>query len=336
MKKDKIVTALASFGMSGRIFHAPFIQHLEAYELNTILERSKNLSQDKYPNARIARSFDEICSNHKIDLIIINTPSHLHYSMTKQAIEAGKHVVVEKPFTSTSKEASELIELAKTKNVTLTIYHNKRLESSVKTIQKIIDLKSIGTVKEIKVQLRRYRPEPGPKKWKEDNFPAAGLLYDIGSHYIDQFLFLFGPPDRIESQLEIQRPNGKVNDFFDITFHYPGFKTRMISDLLTKESKYPCLEIVATQGSYKKYSHDPQEAQLASEDCDWKNLGVEDKKHYGTITKAGQETKFPSERGDYISFYENLSDVIMKRKKDLLVPPEEALAVINIIEKITH
>lgn len=336
MKGLKIRTALASFGMSGRIFHAPFLDHLSDFDFKVVLERTKSLSKEKYPFVEIVRSFDEICNHEEIDLIVVNTPSHLHYEMTKQALNAGKHVVVEKPFTATVKEGQELIDLAKSKNLILTVYHNKRLENDVKTIQSIIHSKAIGDLQEITVQLRRYRPEPGPKKWKEDDYPAAGLLYDIGSHFIDQFLYLFGQPERIEPYLKTQRKNGKVNDFFDITFHYKNVRARMISDLLTKDSNFPNIELKGSKGNYVKYSHDPQEARLGSGKWNWETLGIEEKSNHGRITIDGKESIWPSEDGNYISFYENLADVLLKRKEQLLVEPEEALAVIEVIEKVTN
>lgn len=334
MNRKVIKTALASFGMSGRIFHAPFIDHLDAFELTTILERSKSLSKEEYPHAKIERSYTAICEDPEIDLIIINTPSHLHYGMAKQALLAKKNIVVEKPFTATTSEASELIELAKKHELVLTVYQNKRLESDVKTIQKIIENKTLGKLKELTVQLRRYRPEPGPKKWKEDNFPAAGLLYDIGSHFIDEFLYLFGKPERIESYLKVQRKNGKVNDFFDITFHYDQFKARMIADMLTKNSTFPVVQLKGDKGDYMKFKNDPQEARLGSGKWNWETLGIEDESNFGTVNLDREKTIIPSEEGRYIDFYHNLSEVIKNRKAKLLVEPEEALEVVRIIEEI--
>ena len=138
MSSNVIKTGLASFGMSGRIFHAPFIDYNPDFELTVILERTKNISSQTYPNSKIVRSFEELLDSD-ISLVIINTPSYLHFEMCKQALNAGKNIVVEKPFTSTVKEAEELIKLAKAKQLLITVYHNKRLEGDVLTVKKIIE-----------------------------------------------------------------------------------------------------------------------------------------------------------------------------------------------------
>tara|TARA_B110000211_G_C14048309_1_gene540035 strand:+ start:9 stop:1013 length:1005 start_codon:yes stop_codon:yes gene_type:complete len=333
MSSNVIKTGLASFGMSGRIFHAPFIDYNPDFELTVILERTKNISSQTYPNSKIVRSFDELLDSD-ISLVIINTPSYLHFEMCKQALNAGKNVVVEKPFTSTVKEAEELIKLAKAKQLLITVYHNKRLEGDVLTVKKIIEQKKIGDLKEITLQLRRYRPEPGPKKWKESNYPAAGLLYDIGAHFIDAYLYLFGTPKQIVSDLQVQRKNGVVNDFFDITFEYEGFKARMISDMLTDNPDYPTIIMKGSSGEFIKQGHDPQEQRLASGNWNWDTIGIDTADNHGVISIKEKKETIITEVGNYALFYENLSEVINSDGK-LLISPEEGLEVIKLIEEIS-
>lgn len=330
---NKIIkTGLASYGMSGRIFHAPFIDHHPTFELTTILERSKSLSKEKYPNAKIVRSFNELLEED-IQLVIVNTPSGLHYEMTKQALLAGKHVVVEKPFTPTVVEGRELIEIAKSKNLTLTVYHNKRLEGDALTLKKIVAEKLIGDIENIHIQLRRFRPELGPKKWKEEVNPGAGLLFDIGSHFIDLFLHLFGRPQHIESDLQIQRNKGEVIDYFKITFIYDNFKATMLSDMLCEINNEPTMIASSAYGSYCKYGNDPQEALLASGKWDWKTIGIDAEENYGTIINKDIERKLPTEKGNYMQFYNNLAEALLKNKP-LFVTAEEGLAVVEIIEDL--
>lgn len=334
MINSTIKTGLASFGMSGRIFHAPFINHHPSFELSVILERSKTLSKETYPAAKIVTSFD-LLLEEDIDLVIINTPSYLHYEMTKKALLAGKHVVVEKPFTSTVAEGEELIKLAKEKNLMLTVYHNKRLEGDALTLNKIITQELVGELKELKIQLRRYRPEIGPKKWKEERNPGAGLLFDIGSHFIDLFLHLFGKPQSIKSDLQIQRKKGQVVDYFKITFEYDTFKATMFSDMLCENNNEPTLSIKGTKGSFLKYGNDLQESQLDSGTWEWKSLGIDKKENYGTLFSNSSTIKIPTERGCYISFYDNLADVLVKGES-LLVSAEEGLEVVRTIEEIIN
>jgi predicted dehydrogenase len=331
MSSRIIKTGLASFGMSGRIFHAPFIDHNPNFELSVILERTKNKSLETYPDSIIVRSFEELLDSD-VQLIIINTPSYLHFEMCKQALLVGKDVVVEKPFTATSKQGLELIELAKNKNRILTVYHNKRLEGDFFTVQKLLSQKTLGDLKEITFQLRRFRPDIGPKKWKENDFPAAGLLYDIGAHFIDTFLHLFGIPLNIISDLQVQRENGTVNDFFDITFEYDDFKARMISDMLTKETDYPSIFIKGSKGTFLKKGHDPQEQHLASGNWDWNTIGHDNPANYGVLLLDKETKSIPTEFGNYALFYQSLAQTI-NSSKSLLVSATEGLNVIRVIEK---
>ena len=333
MSSKIIKTGLASFGMSGRIFHAPFIEHNPAYELTIILERTKNISSNTYPNATIVRSFEDLL-NSNISLVIINTPSYLHFEMCKQALLAGKNVVVEKPFTSTVKEAEELIKLAALKKLLITVYHNKRLEGDILTVKKIIDQNTIGNLQEITLQLRRFRPEPGPKKWKESNYPASGLLYDIGAHFIDVFLYLFGKPKNIISDLQVQRKEGIVNDFFDITFEYNGFKARMISDFLTETTDYPTIQLKGSLGKFIKKGHDPQEQRLSSGNWELSTIGIDIPENYGTLSIEDKKELVVTETGNYALFYDNLYKAINSKKK-LIILPEEGLEVIKLIEEIS-
>ncbi len=332
MSSYPIAVGLASFGMSGQIFHAPFLEKNPNFRLKSILERSKSLSQAPYPNALIVRDFDALLSDSEIELIIINTPSGLHYEMAKAVLLAGKHVVIEKPFTNTSQEAEELIELAESKNLALTVYHNKRLEGDFKTIKKLITENRLGEIKKFNNTVHRYRPDIGKKAWKENDLPAAGLLYDFGAHLIDQVLILFGWPLDIEVDLQIQRNEGKVIDYFCITFKYEKINATILSDMLTKEGK-PTYQIEGTKGSFIKYGLDVQEANLAESNINWNSLGLNLTKNYGTFNPIDSSTKevIRTEDGSYIDFYQNVFEAI-RQDEPLLVKPKEALDVIRMIE----
>jgi predicted dehydrogenase len=331
---NKLVVGLASFGMSGRIFHAPFIEKNPHYELKYILERSKSNSKKLYPKATITRSFDTLVKIPEIDIIVINTPTYLHFEMAKTALLAGKHVVLEKPMTATSSEAKELIRIAQEHKLTLAVYHNKRFEGNFKTLQKLIASKKLGALLSCHLSVHRFRPEIGPKKWKEDTFSGAGILYDIGSHLIDQCLVLFGWPDAIDADLQIQRVDGKVIDYFKVDLIYGEFRATIISDMLTKTSK-PTISVKGSNATFVKYGHDPQESRLASGSINWDTLGVDSEEFYGTLTYRGSE---PSERiqteiGFFGEFYTNLYEAL-NSNKPLIIAPYQALKVIELIEWI--
>ena len=235
---EKIQTALVSFGMSGRLFHAPFIERHGGFELKLILERSKSLSKTKYPKALIVRDFEDVLSNESIELVIINTPSYLHFEMCKAVLLAGKNVVVEKPFVVNSVDGEELIELAKEKKLLLTVYHNKRLEGDFLSIKKMLAENALGSLESVEINSFRYNPNIGIKKWKEGGQPGGGLLYDIGSHLIDQALQLFGTPESVTSSIKSQREESLVVDYFKIKLQYSDFKVQLFADFLLTSVLY--------------------------------------------------------------------------------------------------
>jgi len=335
MKSKRIVTALASFGMSGRVFHAPFLERSEDYELKLILERSKALSSVKYPDTAIIRSFQEIVEDYEVTLVIVNTPTYLHYQMCKQALLAGKNVVVEKPFTSTVAEGEELISIAKDKGLILTVYHNKRLEGDMKTVKKLIENGSFGELKSFKLALHRFRPDLGPKKWKEEKNPGAGLLYDIGSHMIDIALQFFGKPESINADLQIQRSGGQVVDYFSIDMNYDGFIVNLFSDMLTEEI-LPSLVVEGSKGRFVKYGHDPQEVNLSKEVIGWNDLGLDNPANYGSLVSVGSGISevIKTKNGSYVDFYCNLAKII-RGDANLLVTAEEGLEVVKVIEELS-
>lgn len=334
MNQLPIKVGLASFGMSGRIFHAPFIERNPNFKLTLILERTKTASNKKYPNATIVTTFEALINDNETELIIINTPSYLHYEMTKSALLAGKHVVVEKPFTATSKEGEELIQLAKARDLLLTVYHNKRLEGGFKTIKNLLDSNRLGTLTKARLAIPRYKPFIGPKLWKENNYPGAGLLYDLGSHLIDQCLQLFGPPLSIKADLQIQRKQGKVIDYFVLYFKYRDFNVELATDMFSKNLG-PTFSLTGTKASFVKYGNDPQEKQLDEETIEWEQLGKDNPQNYGKLTdhQTGKAEIMQTADGTYTEFYQNIFEALRKNAS-LLISPEEALEVIQIIEQV--
>lgn len=323
--------ALCSFGMSGRVFHAPVITDCSAIELSVILERTKNESLERYPNAKIVRSFDDIIEDSTIDLVIVNTPNQLHYPMAKAAIEAGKHVVIEKPITITVTEGHTLTNLAKEKNVVLSVFHNKRFEGDYLYVKELLENNILGDIQSAEFRFDRYRPEIGPKKWKENNLPGAGILYDLGPHLIDQALTLFGKPNTINHQLRVEREKGQVTDAFDLDFKYDDFTVRLGASMLV-ETLGPKIKIEGTKGSFIKYGADPQEAQLINGlSPKASNYGIDNENQRAELTIDGSTNEINLPKGSYLDFYNNVADVILNNALPL-VEPEEALKVMRIIE----
>ena len=183
---DKIKTGLVAFGMSGQVFHAPFISTNPHFELTAITERSKELSKVKYPQSRIVRSFEELIGMEELELVVVNTPDSSHYEYARRALEGGKHVIVEKPFTTTVEEGEELVALAAEKGLTLSVYQNRRWDCDFLTVKEILDKGLLGRLVEFESTFPRYRNFIKPNTWKETGESGGGLTYNLGAHVIDQ------------------------------------------------------------------------------------------------------------------------------------------------------
>lgn len=327
----KFRVALAAFGMSGRLFHAPFLRAHPGFELVKILERQRNDAHEDYPEVEIVRSFDAILQDSDIDIVVVNTPNALHVEMTRAALMAGKHVVVEKPFTPTAAEGQELVRLAAERGLVVSVYHNRCFASGYQTAKKLLAEKSVGKLKSLTMNLERYRPEPGPKKWKEEDNPAAGLLYDIGVHLFDESLQLFGVPESITADLRIQRDNGKVNDFFAIRLDYSEHFVNLNASLLARQPA-PAYIIHGDKGSYVKQSPDIQEKLLiAGVQPSSSNWAEENESLWGILSTATGEEKYPTVSGNYMNFYHQLYQHL-RDNSPLPVSLSHALRTIEMIE----
>ena len=333
MKKIKV--AMAGFGKGGSIYNAPIISSIEGLEITRILttstENIKTAKQD-FPGAEVVSEYDRILEDSEIDLVIITTPNHLHKEFAEKALRAGKNVVVEKPFTPSVQEANELIALANSQNKILSVHHNRRFDSDFLSIQKLLKQKKLGDIVSYTSHFDRFRTEV-KDSWKEEKEnPGSGILYDLGSHLIDQALVLFGPPSEVFADIRMQRKNAKVPDYFELLLFYPNLKVSLNAGMLVKE-KGPTFSIHGSKGSFIKYGADPQEEHLKNgqkpnHSFDW---GLESKKTWGTLNTLDETGTLKSERGDYRIFYQNIYNAILGTE-ELLVKPEQARDVIKVME----
>ena len=309
-----IKTGLAAFGMSGQIFHAPFISLNPNFELTAITERSKALSKERYPSAQIVRSFEELIALDELELIVVNTPDITHYAYARQALEAGKHVIVEKPFTTTVEQGEELIALARSKGLMLSVYQNRRWDSDFLTVKEILKKGLLGRLVEFESTFPRYRNFIKPGTWKETGELGGGLTYNLGSHLIDQALQLFGRPEAVFADISILRDNGHVDDYFILHLlrcqKAPDIKITLKSSYLMCEPE-PRFVLHGTGGSFVKYGLDRQEADLNDGlTPDTPHWGEEDEKIWGLLhtEKDGValRERYPSLAGNYAGFYENI------------------------------
>jgi predicted dehydrogenase len=332
---DKIKTALCSFGMSGWVFHAPFITAHPGFEFYGVWERTKNLAQEKYPSVKTFRTLPEMLADDNIELVIVNTPSITHFDFAKQVIEAGKHLVVEKPFTPTVAEAVVLIELAEKKNVKLSVYHNRRYDSDYCTVKKILDDGWLGDIVDAEIHYDRYTPELSYKAHKEAPTSGVGSLYDLGSHLIDQALQLFGMPESISADLATFRPGSEVVDYFDLKLFYAAHRVTLKSSYYVREA-LPGNIFHGTKGSFVKPKTDVQEKDLLAGKTPGSDVwGIEPETERGLLhtEKDGKLIReyIPSLQGNYLDYYDGMYEA-MRNDKPVPVSPTDAMNVIKIIE----
>ncbi|MFG6685774.1 Gfo/Idh/MocA family oxidoreductase [Mariniflexile sp. HNIBRBA6329] len=330
-----INTALCSYGMSGHVFHAPFISVNPKFNLSGVFERTKNEAQKHYPSIKTFRSLDDMLADDNIELVVVNTPNVTHFDFSKKVINAGKHLVIEKPFTATVAEAEELIQLAKEKKVIMSVYHNRRYDSDFRTVQNVLNEGLLGDIVEAEFHYDRFDPVLSYKTHKETPTAAVGSLYDLGSHLIDQALQLFGLPKALSADLDSYRPNSKVGDYFDVKLFYPSHRVILKSSYYVREP-LPGNILHGTKGSFIKTKADVQEKELqAGKKPNMPNWGTEPATEKGLLhtEKNGQIIKehIPSLKGDYMAYYDGIYEAI-KHNKPVPVTAEDGMLVIRVIE----
>lgn len=330
-----IQTAISSFGMSGLVFHGPLLKVNNGFNVNSILERSNNVSTFMFPKAKIVRSYNEILHDSKIELVIVNIPDPLHYEMAKKALMAGKHIVVEKPVTLKSEEAAELLELSNKNGLVFTVFQNRRWDGDFRTVQQILAEKKLGRLVEFESHFDRYRTFVAQGTWKERGDEFSGVLYNLGSHMVDQAFYLFGKPNAVTAHLKIVRTGGEVTDYYDIRLEYTGFSALIKCSYLVKNPG-PRYTLHGEFGTFHKTGIDPQEEMLKAGNLPvGENWGTEPESEWGTIVyeKEGVDIneKIETLPGNYNVFYDNVYDAI-RNGNELMVKPRETVEVLKILE----
>jgi len=334
-EKKKIRTGLVGFGVAAKFMHAPFLLTNGGYEVVAVFERHKHESKELFPGAALVRSMDELLDVNDLDLVVITTPNDTHFPYAMQSVLAGKHAVVDKPFTITGEDALRLVEVAKDSSNILSVFQNRRYVSDALTIREVLNKNLLGTVHEFEGHYDRYRPEARPGAWREQPQPGSGILYDLGAHLIDQALVLFGPPKTITADIRMQRPHARADDYFDLTLDYGFLKVILKAGMLVREPG-PRYQIHGTKGSFIKYGEDPQEVLLRAGILptapDW---GVEKEELHGLLHTEldGKiiKQKYPSVKGNYGHYYENLYNSIVN-KMPVREKPEHGYNTIKLIE----
>ncbi|MFD2601475.1 Gfo/Idh/MocA family oxidoreductase [Flavobacterium suzhouense] len=330
----KIKTALLSYGMSGQVFHAPFLELHDGFELTGSWERSKKLIQTDYPNVKSYASLEELLADD-IELVVVNTPVETHYEYAKKALLAGKHALVEKAFTTTAAEAEELNAIAKEKGLKLTVYQNRRWDSDFMTVKQVVDQNLLGDIVEAEFHFDRYNPLLSPKIHKETANAGAGVLKDLGPHIIDQALYLFGYPEAVHGDVRITRENSLVDDWFDISLYYPDKRVRLKAGFFVREA-IPAYIVHGKKGTFLKQRGDIQEDVLKTgakpNRTDW---GTEAAEKEGLLhTEINGEVvrkNIPTLQGNYYALFDGVYEAIAENKTEP-VTAEDGIKTMKVID----
>ncbi|KUM35866.1 Gfo/Idh/MocA family oxidoreductase [Arthrobacter sp. EpRS71] len=343
MTSDPIRTAVAGFGLSGSVFHAPFIASNPAYELAVISTSDAGrqaTAKDRYPEATIVNTPEDILAlADTLDLIVLGTPPATHFPLAKAALEAGLDVVVDKPFTVRSAEGEELIQLAAKLGRILTVYQNRRWDGDSLTVKKLLDAGTLGTVTRFEVGMERWAPEIS-KAWKASATAddGGGVLFDLGTHVLDLTLRFFGPATVTFAEIQARRPQESADDDVFLVLRHESGVVSHVTINLNSHLPGPRFRILGTEGGFVKFGTDPQEPYVLGgglpTDAEY---GVEPPQNHGTLEANGQRITIPTERGAYPEFYrilaEKLDDGGTASALPAPVDPADSVAVLKLIEQ---
>lgn len=333
MDMRKLNIAVIGNGKGANRYHIPFILNRpDTLDLKAIYARHLNTKGpwEKIEGVRYTDDLDSILNDPEIDLIDISTPVSSHYSLAKKALEAGKNVLVDKPFVQTLDQAQELFKLAQEKGVLLACYQNRRYDSDFLTTKKVIEEGKLGDLLEIETSYDYDRPEV-PEQTHEFS-KENSFLYGHGSHTFDQVISIFGKPDRVVYDVRQLNGKGRMNDYFDVDLFYGPLKVSVKSSYY-RVNKRPRFVITGRNGSFVKQTEDRQEEFLKRfEMPNTPGFGIDREEDFGVLTlRNGEPTSIVSEVGDYSRVYDDFYNAIILGQP-LKIRPEETLAVMEILE----
>jgi predicted dehydrogenase len=249
--------------MSGRIFHAPFISTNPGFTFRAIVERHEKKAAARYPGVISYDTVDELLNDDEIELVVVNTPNNTHFEYALKALEAGKHVLLEKPAAATVNEVKEIFDFARKVNKQVMLYQNRRWDSGFLLVKEIVESGKLGQLVEVHFRFDRFKRAIGPKLFKETAItPANGLVYDLGAHLVDNAICLFGKPLSFYKTTGIYRENSEVVDYFHYHLIYPNQLNVFLTSGLLMAGGLPGFVLYSTSGSFVKERCDVQEAQL--------------------------------------------------------------------------
>lgn len=307
-----IAVGLIGFGVAGRAFHAPLIAAEPRLRLAAVTTSRAAEVASLYPKAAVHAEAAALIADPAVELVVIAAPNALHAPLARAALDAGRHVVIDKPFVTDIPDGEALTATAAARGRTLAVFHNRRWDADFLTVRRLLDGGTLGEIRFATLAWDRFRPAIKPG-WREQPGDGAGLLADLGPHLADQALVLFGRPERVTGDLAIQREGAVVDDWFAVTLHYDQRRVLLAASTLAAAPR-PRFALHGTRGSFVKHGIDPQEARLrAGGSPDDAGYGEEPAEAWGCLTLADETRAVASERGDWRAFYAGVADAIAGR-----------------------
>jgi scyllo-inositol 2-dehydrogenase (NADP+) len=326
-----IRAGLVGYGLSGSTFHAPLIGCVERLHLAAIVTSRPDKVERELHDVRTVSTIDQMLADPSIALVVIASPTATHFELARAALLAGKHVVVDKPFTTTVEEAEILMDIAAVRDLILSVFHNRRWDNDYLTVKKCIAEGRLGTLYSYEAHFDRFRPHL-KGDWREQSQPGSGILYDLGSHLIDQALQLFGKPDFVQPDVVRQREGAQADDYFHLVLGY-GRQRAILHGAMVVREPGPRFALHGDGGSFVKFGLDSQEDDLRAGkrpgDATW---GLDSPANYGTFTPAdGTRELVETERGAWEKYYEGIAAAILDGAP-VPVDPADARDAIAVIE----
>ncbi|MFI1033605.1 Gfo/Idh/MocA family oxidoreductase [Streptomyces sp. NPDC020951] len=346
MSATPLRVGLIGYGLAGSVFHAPLIAATEGLTLDTVVTSNPERQEQaraEFPDVRVAATPDELLARaDELDLVVIASPNKTHVPLATAALKAGLPVVVDKPVAGTAAEARELAALAEERGLLLSVFQNRRWDNDFLTLRRLLDEGELGDVWRFESRFERWRPLP-KGGWRESGDPAeiGGLLYDLGSHVVDQALVLFGPAVSVYAEADIRRPGAETDDdtFIAIT-HANGVRSHLYVSATTAQLG-PRFRVLGSKAGYVKYGLDPQETALregerAAGPADSAAWGTEPEELWGRLgsgesplTGGGEPVR--TLPGDYPAYYAAVAKALIDGGPGP-VTAVEAAAALDVLE----
>ena len=325
-----IKTAVIGYGFSAKVFHLPFIGNMSEFDLVAISSSQSDAVAKDWPNAQYYSKAEVLMAQSDAELVITTAPNDVHFSLAKLALEHDKHVILEKPFVTNSRDGETLIALANKKGKLLSVFQNRRYDGDFLTVQKLLREERLGEIKVFEAHFDRFRPEVR-QRWREQASDGGGILFDLGPHLIDQTLQLFGMPQALTAQCRIIRDGGTTVDYFNLVLHYSDKTAVLHADMLNAAPNRR-FTIQGSKGTFQKYGLDPQESQLLKGMSPLSpNWGDEDASQYAHIYNEGEAQVVVTERGAYQQYFQATADAI-RNNVPHPVTAQQSLNTIKLIE----